>query len=163
MTIHKQKKLPIVENSIFASLGAFSSFAERAAYVGNDKGVVLAVLRLEECYEKSVQSQLDNIARYAITELTKVAAYIVENRSRLSGQSSLGQPIDEYIMNILQKSNFHKAIEQAIREVYMKQWSDHKAIWEFITHLGKQMQTNFGFMFDWQTGHSYAADDPRRQ
>lgn len=33
---------------------------------------------------------------------------------------------------------------------------------DYIKTLDKRMKTNFGFMFDWETGELYPKDDPRR-
>ena len=56
-------------------------------------------------------------------------------------------------------------LNYAIQELNSREFEgrDDKSVWTFITRFGKEYHSNFGFNFDWNTGETYAPDDPRRE
>jgi hypothetical protein len=58
-------------------------------------------------------------------------------------------------------------VKSPLRNKVITKMSDTRIIfdssWEFIVEMGKRLETNFGYMFDWETGETYPQDDPRRR
>lgn len=155
-----------VKNNIFECIFVYSSFAEAAMLKGNSDGAALAIIRLKVSYEKLVRESLGESAKQAICELVRIGGTAASNKNKLSKSRILDEPIDEYAMNIIEVSPFRSEIAHEVFEVYIKAsdpLSNVKAIWEYVKALGKRMGTNFGFMFDWNTGELYPENDPRRK
>jgi hypothetical protein len=47
--------------------------------------------------------------------------------------------------------------------VYGRDLPGHESRWQFTTRAGVKLRTNFGMMFDADTGELYPDDDPRRR
>ena len=161
--IYKASQNSDVANNIFDCIYIYYSFAREAFFKGNGNGAALGIIRLTQCYEKLIEDNLDKCAKDAIKLLISLGGIIAGNRGKVIKTEFITVPIDDYFINIIKNSPFHNEIEHEIREVYIKCEGDHKQIWEFIIKLGKSMGTNFGFMFDWETGETYSEDDPRRR
>ncbi len=151
-----------VKNNIFDCMYTYSSFAKEAIAKGNSNGAALATMRLKECYEHLIKEGLEESAKEAIELLVSVGGQAAGYKGKLGGVEFLPKKIDEYIIDIIEASPFRDAINSEIKEIYIKGGGDRDGIWEFIKALGKRMETNFGFMFDWETGELYAENDPRR-
>jgi hypothetical protein len=161
--IYKKSEKTDIANNIFDCIYIYYSFAKEAILKGNADGAALAILRLNECYEKLVDDNLEESAKEVIKLLVSLGGISAGNKDKQLHTRLIDGPIEVYLMNIIENSPFQIEIENRIREVYIKSEGDHKAIWEFIITLGKRMGTNFGFMFDWVTGERFAEDDPRRR
>lgn len=85
---------------------------------------------------------------------------VAHHRNKLEKVDFLSnKPIDQYVMDILETSQLRDAVISEVRESYMHLDSDRG----FMVEMGKRLQTNFGFIFDWSTGELYPEDDPRRK
>jgi hypothetical protein len=148
-----------LKEHIFDCLYVYSSFAEVAIIKGNSNGAALATMRLQECYDKLVEENLEECAKEAIGLLVRIGGIAASHKDKLEKVEFMSKPIDEKIMDIAVNSPFRDAVEAAVWESHIHLNSD----WDFIVELGRRMKTNFGFMFDWKTGKSYPDDDPRRK
>ncbi|MDP3024112.1 MAG: hypothetical protein Q8O10_01095 [candidate division Zixibacteria bacterium] len=72
--------------------------------------------------------------------------------------------IDIVIREIIEITDIDN-LNYAIQELYSREFEgrDDKSVWTFIIRLGKECHSNFGLKFDWNTGETYAQDDPRRE
>ncbi|MFA6198247.1 MAG: hypothetical protein WC734_03800 [Patescibacteria group bacterium] len=143
----------------------YSSFAESAIPIGNSRGASLAVMRLHELYKEYELAGLDKLAGDTIQLMVSVGALAAAHSDKQKVVEFMGEGIPDWIKNKLSQSKYREAIQREVKEVYIKlsTGGDRDKVWEYITDLGKWLQTNFGFMFDWQNGKTYSADDPRRQ
>jgi hypothetical protein len=154
-----------VEETTISCLSAFHFFAQAALRAGNQRGAALAAMRLKECYEKLHELTLEAGAKVAIELLASLgmaAATYVDRSERID---FLGKTLEGYVMELLEASPYQSTIRSEIHECLIRTHGsdEHKRAWQFVLNLGKRMQTNFGFMFDWQTGQLYPNDDPRRR
>jgi len=149
-----------LEQNIFDCLYTFSSFAEAAIPEGNSRGAALATSRLKDGYDRLVNEGLEKSAKEAIGLLAKIGGIAAHHRNKLEKVDFLSdKSIDQYIMDILETSQLRDAIISEVKEAYIHSDLD----WDFVVEMGKRMQTNFGFMFDWRTGELYPDNDPRRR
>lgn len=140
------------------------SFIEPALRVGNSEGAALAVMRLVSCYKKYLDSGLKDSSGYTISLLAQSAADAAVFEDKSSKNSLLHESIEEYISKVLEKSPFRFEIAAAVREALTKSHGPgHAKVWGFVKSFGRRMGSNFGFMFDWETGQIYSEDDPRRR
>ena len=57
-----------------------------------------------------------------------------------------------------------KIQSQNVLLIYLqKQTMIVSVVYEAIRNLSKQLKTNFGMQFDWETGKQYSVEDPRRK
>ncbi len=52
--------------------------------------------------------------------------------------------------------------DAAMHEVFIKSHEHTHQAWAFVKRAGTELHSNFGFMFDSETGEDYALNDPRR-
>lgn len=163
--IYKKNKISIIKEKLSDYMYIYSSFGKNAMMVGNGEGATLAVIRLEEAYKKLIGENLTDTAKEMVRLLVGLAVMATIHKKKIEKGNWLNESLDEHIINILETSSFIKEISAEINESYTKLGlgSNHKTVWNFIKVLGKKMQTNFGFMFDWETGELYPKDDPRRK
>jgi hypothetical protein len=155
----KTQNQRLMEN-IFSCLYIYSSFAEAAIPKGNSRGAALATIRLRGCYDTLVSEGLRESANEAIGLLVIIGGMAARYKDKLQKVEFVrGGLIDQYIMDIAVTSPFRDKISHTVREAYIRQDTD----WDFVVEMGKRLQTNFGFMFDWTTGELYSDDDPRRR
>jgi hypothetical protein len=103
---------------------------------------------------------LEESAKEAIGLLVRIGGVVAHHRNKLEKVDFLSnKPIDQYVMDILETSQLRDAVISEVRESYMHLDSDRG----FMVEMGKRLQTNFGFIFDWSTGELYPEDDPRRK
>ena len=146
--------------NIFDCLYTYSSFAEAAIPKGNSNGAALAASRLKQGHEKLVNEGLEESAKEAIGLLVRMGGAAARHRDKLEKVDFLSnKPIDEYVMDILDKSPLRDHVISEVRESYLHMDSDRS----FMVEMGRRLETNFGFMFDWTTGESYPDNDPRRR
>lgn len=151
-----------MERYAYDLLYFYYSFLRQALKVGNINGVRLAWIELKLRYDYFESEDIEILTKYAIGLFAKFGAAISGNKEieDFSG-NKLYAAIIATLARI--KSKYRETITLEIQEIYRRSIpGDHKNIWNFIIDLGKKMKTNFGFMFDWETGKVYADDDPRR-
>jgi hypothetical protein len=120
----------------------------------------LAMGRLKDSYDKLVSENLEESAKEAIGLLTRIGGMAARHKDKLQKVEFVrGGLIDQYIMDTAVTSPFRDKISSTIREAYTGLDVD----WDFVVEMGRRLQTNFGFMFDWTTGELYTKDDPRRR
>lgn len=163
ITSYKKTKIPDVKNHIFSCIYVYSSFAKAAIEKENSKGAGLAVMNLKDSYDELVKNGLEESAKEALNLLIDVGGEAAGHKDKLQKVEFLPKTIEEYIIDIIESSPFSGDIRGEIMEIYIKAGGNRDYIWKFIKDLGKRMGTNFGFMFDWKTGETYAEDDPRRR
>lgn len=161
--ILKQSQVGRLKQNIFDCLYTYSSFAEAAIPIENSRGAALATIRLKDSYNKLLDESLEESAKEAIDLLVRVCALAARNRDKLVKVEFIGSKnLDEYIMDVVTGSPLRDKVTASVREVYLH--SDHwDSDWNFVLEMGKRLGTNFGFMFDWETGEYYPEDDPRRR
>jgi hypothetical protein len=159
LLVHTTLARSDLKNNIFDCLLVFSTFAEAAISKGNSKGAGLALWRLKDVSDELLSHSLDESAKQAIILFARIAAQAFNRRQDLQTVDFLDRPIDEYAMHILLMSTYRDSVTHEILEAFLHR----DASWEFVVEMGKRLQTNFGLMFDWQTGITYPSDDPRRK
>jgi hypothetical protein len=160
--VYKKQRLYEVKNLLFSCTYTYSSFAIEAIKKGNSKGAALAAMRMKENYEHLMENNLHDVARATIGQLIDVAAHAASHANQLSSVESLREPIDEYLASVIINGVFRDEIQSAVQEAHRKATGDQDLKWKFITNLGVRMGTNFGLMFDSETGEIYPEDNPRR-
>ncbi|MDD5014247.1 MAG: hypothetical protein PHW73_03970 [Atribacterota bacterium] len=160
--IAKKNKNQEIEQNIFDCLYIYYSFAEAAMVKNNSRGVALAIINLKESYEKLSAAGLHDRAMEGIDLLVRLGLAAFSCKEKLEPVDFLSnKPIEEYLMDIITKSPYNDKVSTAVNDAYLhSDWSASK--WDFILEMGKRLETNFGFMFDWETGERYSKDDPRR-
>ncbi|MGB6786760.1 MAG: hypothetical protein WBE20_01325, partial [Candidatus Acidiferrales bacterium] len=53
--------------------------------------------------------------------------------------------------------------DAAMREVLVKSYEHVDEAWKFIKRAAAALHSNFGLMFDPETGEDYSPEDPRRR
>ncbi|MGA2158237.1 MAG: hypothetical protein ABSG90_03355 [Dehalococcoidia bacterium] len=160
VSVAKTTQSQKLKENIFSCLYVYSSFAEAALPKRNSNGAALAASRLKDCYDVLVSEGLEESAKEAIDLLVIIGAMAFHHKANLQKVEFIkGGLIDQYIMDIIVTSAFRDTINRAISEAYLHLYTD----WDFVTQMGRRLETNFGFMFDWTTGELYPEDDPRRR
>jgi len=160
VSVAKKTQSQRLKENIFSCLYVYSSFAEAAIPKSNSNGAALAIIHLKESYDKLVSEGLEESAKEAIGLLVIIGGIAAHHKDKLQKVDFLSRAlIDQYIMDIVVTSPFRDKISYTIREAHIHQDAD----WDFVIEIGKRLETNFGFMFDWTTGESYPDDDPRRR
>jgi len=159
ISISKKTESRRLKENIFDCLDTYFSFAEVAIPKSNSNGAALAIVRLEATYEKLTSEGMEESAKEAIGLLVRLGGVAADHRDKLVRVKFVGKPIDEYIIDIAVGSPFRDKVVNTVRETYLHFDSD----WNFVIEMGKRLETNFGFMFDWTTGELYPDDDPRRR
>jgi len=150
------------ENHIYTISYSFLSFTESALKVKNIDGASLAVLRLNEAFSYARSSGLNKVAKDIIGLLVRLG-YIAAGNNVIDRCTLLnGQTIESWVTDVLVKSGVN--VESEIQEIHfhIDEVNNHEASWQYIVNLGKRLGTNFGLMFDFETGIIYSDDDPRR-
>ena len=138
-------------------------FAEEAIESGNSRGAGLAVQRIHKYYKELVKNKLDDEVRIALEQLAKISLKAAAFSEKLEKVDFLFEKIDEWAKKKLIETNSPDIISNVLHEGLIKTSDgDYDLVWKYIIELGHEMQTNFGFMFDWKTGKLYSDDDPRR-
>jgi len=163
----KDKNLNI-KNRIFDCLSSYHSFCIAAIEAKNSAGVALAITDLSKGYKELLKNNIRDIARDIIGLLVGIGAMTAGHKALSQNSGNfLGKSFDIYIMDILEENSdeFLSEISSEVHESHIRidSGGDREEVWNFIKTLGKRLQTNFGFMFDWETGELYSEDDPRRR
>ena len=98
-------------------------------------------------------------AKEAIGLLVEIAGIAFSNREKLKQVDFLSSPIERYTMDIVIGSPLRDKVVDEVRKAILGRTTQL----EFVKEIGKRLETNFGFMFDWRTGEDYPEDDPRRR
>ena len=160
VTAFGKYQITSLKENIFSLMYIYASFAEAAIPNGNSEGAALATSRLKESYDKLVSQGPEESAKEAIKLLVRIGGIAARHRDKLKKVDFLGnQNIDEFVVGILVTSPFQDAVTSEVREAYMHLDVD----WNLLVAMGKLLGTNFGFMFDWNTGELYPDDDSRRK
>lgn len=160
VSVAKKAQSQVLKENIFSCLYVYSSFAEVAIPKGNSNGAALATTRLKDSYDKLVSEGLEESANEAIGLLVIIGGMAARYKDKLQKVEFIrGGLIDQYIKDTIVTSPCRDKIISAIREARIHQDAD----WDFVVEMGKRLETNFGFMFDWTTGELYPEDDPRRR
>lgn len=165
MSIYKESSRADLKDVLFQCLYVYSSFAEKAIESGNSKGASLAISKLKKIYKKVKEENVDYVAKHSIERITSIGCLCATNRDKLEEVDFIG-PLEEFVIDILKDSSYQKSISKSVNESHRKMLGigskNGEDLWDFITTLGNELKTNFGFMFDWRTGETYDDDDPRR-
>ncbi|HUV81269.1 MAG TPA: hypothetical protein VMW21_01985 [Patescibacteria group bacterium] len=162
ITSYKKTKIYDVKNHIFSCIYIYSSFAKVAIEKENSNGAALAAMNLKDSYDELIKNGLEESAKEALKLLIDVGGEAAGHKDNLKKVEFIPKLLDEYIIDIVESSSFREDISGEINEIYIRAGGNHDRVLIFIKALGKRMRTNFGFMFDWETGETYAKDDPRR-
>jgi len=160
---YKRQKLQNVKNLLFDCSFTYSSFAVEAIKKSNSSGAALAAMRLKENYKELMENGLNEVAKDVIGLCVAVAIHAASHAPKLSKVDFMHEGVDEYLAKIIAKNDFPDEITHEMQEAHIKVPGDRDLKWKFITEMGTRMHTNFGFMFDENTGEIYADNDPRRR
>ena len=141
-----------LRDNLFSLIYSFVSFANVAIRVGNSDGVGLAVMRLKESYELLVQKEINDLAEELIIVIVELGGNAAGFSDRLTRVQFLDKGIPDYIIDIAASARHTSKVASAAIEIVIKGEGDSDRRWEFLTRLGRRMQTNFGLSFDWRTG-----------
>lgn len=149
-----------LENSIYSLLGVYSYFAESAITVKNIEGASLAATRLSRTFRHAEQNKADKFTKYITEQILRLGA----EASKAKKKSGFLGNLDDWAIEELKKGKDIKVISGEVMEIFIKTMGkDSEKVWKYITKLGLALGSNFGLMFDWMTGETYAKDDPRRR
>lgn len=167
--VYQIEKNTDIKNRIFDCLYAYYAFAQVAIKAGNSSGAALAIMDLCNGYKELLQENVEDAAKDVVGLLVRIGATAAGFKKNLSGKDGnfLSEPLDIYVMKVLEENpgDFSDTISSEVMESYIKadNGGDRNEVWNFIKTFGRRLQTNFGFMFDWQTGELYAENDSRRK
>ena len=148
-----------IHDNFYSCCYCFFTFVEKAIKVNNSKSVALSIMRLKSLYNILVEKHQENLASEIVVLLVYIDVLLYKNSFQMGEWISQKNDLNTLIL----ESPFRKKIEYAINESYIKNISDSKSLWDYLTSMGKKMNTNFGFMFDPVTGQTYSENDPRRR
>jgi hypothetical protein len=166
--IYKEKKDSDIKNRLFDCVYAYSSFAVEAIDVGNTDGASLASMDLRTSYQQLMENGIIDVAKDTIQLIVQVAIKAIDGRSILKKSTTFGEAIEYSLKKTITSSPFTEKIKEEMFERYLKgsgkriETGSRENVLDYIKELGREMETNFGFMFDWRTGEMYAENDPRR-
>jgi len=152
-----------LRENIFECLYVYFEFAEAAISKSNSRGAALATTRLSASYDKVYSEGLKESAAEGIGLLVRLGLAAFDHKDKLEIVDFLSyKSIAEHIMDKVSQSQLRNKVEESVRDAYLH--SDYeKSKWSYVLEMGKRLETNFGFMFDWNTGEYYADNDPRRR
>ena len=159
IAVYKAQKSVTLKENVFDCLYVYSSFAKAAISHRNSRGAALAYTRLKECYDELLGEHLEECAKEAIKLLVNIGGISSRHKEELQKVEFLSKSIHEEVIDLAAISPFRNEVESEV-------WNSHVGMdsdWDFVIEMGKRMQTNFGFMFDWETGKLYPDDDPKRK
>lgn len=148
-----------IHDNFYSCCYCFFTFVEKAIKVNNSKSVALSIMRLKSLYNILVEKHQENLASEIVVLLVYIDVLLYKNSFQMGEWISQKNDLNTLIL----ESPFRKKIEYAINESYIKNISGSKSLWDYLTSMGKKMNTNFGFMFDPVTGQTYSENDPRRR
>jgi len=158
-----------INDTIFSLFYEYFSFGEQAIYGKNKAGVDLALTRLVQIHEKFIECNYEEFAKSTIREIVRFGALIAIHKDELIGKGFIYEDLLDYVVEKIYQNQyvFHEVISNELHECSIKLAFDsgknnHDVVWDYIVRLGMRLKTNFGFMFDSETGELYADDDPRR-
>jgi len=157
-----------IKNIVYSLTYELFSFGEAAIFAKNRKGVDLSVSRIVRAYREFSERNLDEYAKDTIADLVRIGALIACYQDTLEGDGFLEKDLESYIIQEIANSPWVDKIAYELHEATVKvspgKIKDGKdLVWKYIVKLGKAMNTNFNFMFDWSTGELYSPNDPRRK
>ncbi len=143
----------------------FYRFADKAIATENGDGAMWAVIQLIRSYQDMIQKNLGDQASDIADMLIRLTGTAISKKSDLDLKNRWNTDIDIWIMKELENASFAYIRSGDVVEVYTHSagMGKHDEIWAFIKQLGVKMGTNFGFMFDHETGEDYPEEDPRRR
>lgn len=154
----------IKNEDVYSYIDICSSFAKEAIKNGNRSGASIAILRLNGFYKELIEKKLNECAKSVIVNFIEICGLYLIYKDSLHGENVLSDPMDQYLIKIIEVCPYIETISTTMVELFRKSSGNNgDTTWNFVTVLGKRMQTNFGMMFDWQTGLRYSDDDPRRK
>lgn len=156
-----------IKNIVYSLTYEFFSFGEAAIYAKNRRGTELSILHLTKAYREFTERSLDEYAKDTIADIVRIGALISCYQDTLEGEGFLDEDLESYIISEIITSPWVDRISHELHEATIKispkeRKDNRDPVWDFIVKLGKAMNTNFNFMFDWRTGELYSSDDPRR-
>jgi hypothetical protein len=149
-----------IKNMVFDIGYSFIRFGEVAIKSSNTDGVALVILNMDKFFEKFENKSFHQHSISLYKSYIKFAIIAFIDQSNLSFDISYKE-IPKYLQNKI--SEFKDPIDDLIRDIHAESIGQNQIeVFEFITKLGKLMNTNFGLMFDYRTGKVFPPNDQRR-
>lgn len=130
-------------------------------YAGNERAAILWMLALERMTELALPAEQRQLWETLAEFVVGLGAIAVELSLTFYGSDAVAQRMIKALGRVPRAY-----WAGAMQEMQMRGIGDkpgHDARWAFVTKAGVEYHTNFGFMFDAETGALYADDDPRRR
>jgi hypothetical protein len=174
--IEKGNEKQTFESPLISIIQCIAGCGEEAAKLGISSIVSHSVYWLREIYERTKNIKwFKELPQDIVSWMAEIGALsacynrpITDSRvaSILFFRPTTGkQDLIEIVIQEMGNINDEKRITNAMHNIYGKYPGEdcYKAVWEFITRMGNVCRSNFGFVFDWETGETYPANDPRRK
>jgi len=173
--IEKGNEKQTFESPLISIIQCIAECGEEAAKLGISSIVSHSVYWLREIYERTKNIKwFKELPQDIVNWMAGIGALAACNNRPITDSREASilffrpttgkQDLIEIVIQEMGNINDEKRITNAMHNIYGKYPGEdcYKAVWEFITRMGKVCKSNFGFMFDWDTGEIYAPADPRR-
>jgi hypothetical protein len=150
-----------IRNHVTSLLSDLALAVPKLTYTGCERALILWEFALERIAGLHFDSTQDELWNTIAEEIARLGAIAVDlDLTAFGGWSVAEKAVDalgdvprQYWPGAIQEMSFHGINERP----------SHDARWNFTTQAGVRHHTNFGLMFDENTGDLYADDDPRRR
>ena len=164
--IDKSNQKQMFEESITAIVYCIAKCGKEAAKLGNSAILSNSVFWLKKIYYKTRDvNDFKKLPKHIVHWLAKIGAIAARYNKPSEGLTGGEKDQVDIVIREMRDITDRDNLNYAIQEFYHREFDgrDDKSVWTFITRLGKECHSNFGFNFDWNTGETYAQDDPRRE
>lgn len=154
---------PAVAEHVQSMVLDFVDAARALAYDGgSDWGLKRAIFALDRLSRIEATGAGAEGILGCLADVTVEAGQVAEDIGLewFAGGPAVDKAIDA-LSNIPTQYWKHAIDEGQMRRIAEKPGQD--ARWRFTTKAGARLRTNFGMMFDWETGELYPDNDPRRR
>ncbi len=137
--------------------------AASLAYAGCDRALNLCVAAIRSFTRLGLDHDQTTLWS-ELAEYTVKLGMVAQDRDirYFAGGNTADEAIE--VLKLIPRQYWDSAIREAQLHGLMhgSDLPGHDSRWKFITRAGVKLHTNFGMMFDANTGELYADDDPRR-
>ncbi|MBP8689489.1 hypothetical protein KBH77_04025 [Patescibacteria group bacterium] len=160
-TEYKHKEVPEFFRHLFFEVSYnIRKLAEAQISSNNPHSAALSILKLKEIYLVLKEYNLDYQAHEIMVEIVPLAFYSYVHK--VDNDSLVGGNLNNFLIDFI--SETRENIDKEVREQYISNHNlEHTKVWEFVKKIGRELNTNFGFMFEPTTGEDYPPNDTRRK
>jgi hypothetical protein len=154
-------KFKAVKNHTISLMSDASRAVLKLAYSGCDRAPILWALALERLAHLHFPPDQNELWDSIAEDLVQIGSVAIDLNLTFFGGGPIADRCIEALSDVppqcwagaIQEVSFHGINDPP----------DHQARWQFTTRAGVFHHTNFGLMFDENTGELYPDDDPRRR